>query len=398
MIGEHPPSRAALAPRQEESCAVLELSRESLEAQLIDVDEQRRRRRPKRPWRRPRGQGGGPGGPGGPGGNACEALTASPAFSSDPSPIGAALSQAAIIIATPQTSNGEGARNAHDVRDFMFYSSRLITLHSQAQVEGKPASEAFVPPSGAAEPRSCEPLPPTASAPSDSDSLPLSPGTTEERRNRDCHRSALISSRRSALRDRLIHSCRRKTLNGQARGAPPSLTTSAVRLTGMRSIVYRERMRVGDTVPSSRSVAVFAVTAIWAMGCAADECPAGTAQCAGNVAENCFSVTDSELTSHTELQREDCGARFCATPPGRLGAGVLCALERDGRCLPRGAAREAAGLTMPEQRPRRMELWLPRARDLVRRRGDVRRRLPPGLPERGCRLQRGLVLQPSRRR
>src|SRR5437879_3765559 len=51
--------------------------------------------------------------------------------------------QAAKITATPQRNSAEGARNAHDFTDFMSTPLVLSTLHSKAQIEGKPASGAF---------------------------------------------------------------------------------------------------------------------------------------------------------------------------------------------------------------------------------------------------------------
>jgi hypothetical protein len=80
-------------------------------------------------------------------------------------------------------------------------------------------------------------------------------------------------------------------------------------------------------------VVVTVLAAVWAAGCTADECPAEATQCIGNVAETCFRVPDTEFTGHTELRREDCGARFCKVPPGSSER-AFCALsdEVDAAC------------------------------------------------------------------
>jgi hypothetical protein len=64
-----------------------------------------------------------------------------------------------------------------------------------------------------------------------------------------------------------------------------------------------------------------------AWACQSDECELGPPRCDGNVAENCVSVSDTELTSHTELERTDCGLGVCQTPPLGTQAGAFCALE-----------------------------------------------------------------------
>lgn len=65
----------------------------------------------------------------------------------------------------------------------------------------------------------------------------------------------------------------------------------------------------------------------------ADECPAPSTRCDGNVAELCASRSVNEVSAYYELTRNDCGERFCRTPKGNTGRS-FCALDRedDPRC------------------------------------------------------------------
>jgi hypothetical protein len=76
------------------------------------------------------------------------------------------------------------------------------------------------------------------------------------------------------------------------------------------------------------------VTALTA-GCVPDACDAGVRRCrhivvdghVEQVAESCVSVTDSELTSHTEWVVTPCGELACVTPPAGLGGLAFCATD-----------------------------------------------------------------------
>ena len=61
-------------------------------------------------------------------------------------------------------------------------------------------------------------------------------------------------------------------------------------------------------------------------GCNTDECTAGGAGCEGNIAGNCVSMSEDEVSSYTVWTRVDCGDGVCLPPQDGV-AEAFCALD-----------------------------------------------------------------------